>query len=149
MDYGVNPRVAAIEGSTIRALHARRKETSIDLGLGEPTLPPTMSYLRAATEWVSVHGCRYTPNAGDPELREAIASHYRYPQLDRAENVLVTAGGSQESVYLAIKALLDPAKDELLVVEPAFPVYVKCAQMEGVAVRRVPMSVADEYAFDP
>ena len=149
MDYGVNPRVAAIEGSTIRALHARKKATSIDLGLGEPTLPPTMSYLEKATAWVADHGCRYTPNAGDPELRELIANHYGYPQLDRGENVLITAGGSQEAVYLAIKALLDPVKDELLVVEPAFPVYVKCAQMEGVAVRRVAMSADEAFAFDP
>lgn len=149
MDYGVNPRVAEIEGSTIRALHARKKESSIDLGLGEPTLPPTISYLEKATAWVAIHGCRYTPNAGDPELRELIAEHYGYPHLGRTENVLVTAGGSQEAVYLAIKALLDPAKDELLVVEPAFPVYVKCAQMEGVTVRRVAMSPNDEYAFDP
>ena len=62
-----------------------------------------------------------------------IASHYRYPGLDAAENVIATSG-SQEAVYLTIKALLDPAKDSLLVVEPSFPVYAKCAQMEGIPV---------------
>ncbi|MBV8424661.1 MAG: pyridoxal phosphate-dependent aminotransferase [Candidatus Eremiobacteraeota bacterium] len=143
----VNPQVAAIEGSVIRALNDRKKPTSIDLGLGEPTLLPTMRFFETATRWVAEHGCKYTTNAGDPELRAAIAAHYDYPQLDTAENVIATTG-SQEAVYLAIKALLDPAKDALLVVEPAFPMYAKVAQMEGVAVQRVPLAPGDAFAFD-
>jgi aminotransferase len=143
----VNPRVAAIEPSVIRALNDRKRPTSIDLGLGEPTLLPTMRFFELATQWVSEHGCRYTTNPGDPDLRAAIAAHYRYPRLDAAENVIATAG-SAEGVYIAIKALLDPARDALLVVEPAFPSYVKCAQMEGIAVERVAMGGGDGFAFD-
>jgi len=143
----VNPRVAAIEPSVIRALNDRKKPSSIDLGMGEPSLFPTMRYFELATQWVSEHGCRYSPNAGQAELREAIAEHYRYPNLDAAENAIVTPG-SQEAVYIAIKALLDPAKDALMVVEPAFPSYAKCAQMEGIALERVPMVAQDGFAFD-
>lgn len=143
----INPRVAAIEPSVIRALNDRKRPTSIDLGLGEPTLLPTMRYFELATQWISEHGCRYTTNAGDSELRAAIAAHYRYPQLDAAENAIATAG-SAEGVYIAIKALLDPAQDSLLVVEPAFPSYVKCAQMEGITLERVTLSSVDGFAFD-
>jgi len=132
----------------IRALNAKRNAESIDLGLGEPTLMPDIAPFEAATRWVAEHGCRYTPNVGDPELRAAIAAHYDFPQLARAENVCITTG-SQEAVYCAIKTLLDPARDELLVVEPAFAVYVKIAQVEGIAVRTVSMSAADGFAFDP
>lgn len=143
----MNRRIDAIEGSVIRALNERKKPSSIDLGLGEPTLQPNMRYLEAATRWVAENGCRYTASAGDPELREAIAQHYSYPSMDSAQNVITTAG-SQEAVYLSIKALLDPAQDAVLVVEPAFPVYAKCAQMEGIPVERVSMSPADGFAFD-
>jgi aminotransferase len=143
----LNPRVAAIEPSVIRALNERKKSSSIDLGLGEPTLFPTMRYFELASQWVSEHGCRYTTNAGDLELRKAIAEHYRYPKLSAAENVIATPG-SQEAVFLTIKALLDPAKDALLVVEPAFPSYAKGAQMEGIALQRVPMTAQDGFAFD-
>ena len=145
----MNPRVAAIEPSVIRTLAARKKPSSIDLGLGEPSLLPTMRYFEAAAQWVAQNGCRYTVSAGDPELRAALASHYAYPELDRPDNVLITAGGSQEAVYVAIKALLDPARDELLVVEPAYPVYAKCATLEGIAVRRAEMRPNDGFAFDP
>lgn len=143
----MNPRIGEIEGSVIRALNERKKPTSIDLGLGEPTLLPNMRYLEAATQWVAEHGCRYTPNAGEPELREAIAQHYRYPGFDSSQNVIVTAG-SQEALYLCIKSLLDPARDSVLIVEPAFPVYAKCAQMEGIQVERVSLTSADGFAFD-
>ena len=143
----MNPRIDAIEGSVIRALNDRKKPSSIDLGLGEPTLLPTMRYLHAATEWVARNGCRYTPSAGDVELRETIARHYGYPGLESPQHVIVTAG-SQEALALSIKAILDPSRDAMLVVEPAFPVYAKCAQMEGIAVERVQLSARDGFAFD-
>ncbi len=143
----MNPRVAEISPSLIRQVAAKRRPTSIDLGLGEPTLLPRREHLEEAMRYVGEHGLKYTPNAGDHALREAIARHYAYPGFDRAANVCVTVG-SQEAMYVAIKALLDPARDELLVVEPAFPSYVKMAALEGVAVRRVEMSDEDDFAFD-
>jgi aminotransferase len=56
--------------------------------------------------------------------------------------------GSQEAVYVAIVTLLDPARDEVLIVEPAFPAYAKMAQMEGIAWRTVQMREAAAFAYD-
>ncbi len=143
----MNPRIREVPASLIRELNSKRNAESIDLGLGEPTLMPDIAPFEAATRWVAENGCRYTPNVGDAELRTAVAAHYNFPQLTRAENVCITTG-SQEAVYCAIKTLLDPAQDELLVIEPAFAVYGKIAQVEGIAVRTVSMSAADGFAFD-
>lgn len=143
----MNPRILEVPASLIRELNAKRNAESIDLGLGEPTLMPDIAPFEAATRWVAAHGCRYTSNVGDPELRAAVAAHYAFRGLSRAENVCITTG-SQEAVYCAIKTLLDPAHDELLVVEPAFAVYVKIAQVEGIAVRTVSMDAGDGFGFD-
>ncbi len=143
----MNPRVFEIPVSLIREMASRRRPSSIDLGLGEPSLLPSREHFEHAMRYVAEHGVKYTPNAGDPELREAIARHYRYPQMDRAENVCVTIG-SQEAMYVALKTVLDPARDELLVVEPTFPSYSKMAALQGVAVRGVAMRAQDEFAFD-
>ncbi len=143
----MNPRLADISGSLIREIAAKRNASSIDLGLGEPSLRPNPAHLQAAMEYVSEHGIRYTVNAGDERLRETIAKHYAYPELDSASNVCVTIG-SQEATYAVVKTMLDPAKDELLVVEPAFPSYGKMARLEGVRVRTVAMSEGDDFAFD-
>jgi aspartate aminotransferase len=143
----MNPRVTEISGSLIRAVAARKRSTSIDLGMGEPTLLPNREHFDYAMSYVREHGVKYTPNAGDPLLREAIARHYRYPNLEQRHNVCVTTG-SQEAMYVTLKALLDPAQDELLVVEPAFPSYVKMAALEGIACRTVSMLESDGFVFD-
>ena len=143
----MNPRVSQITASLIREIAAKRKPDSIDLGLGEPSLKPNETHLQAGFEYARAHGLRYTLNAGDPHLREAIAAHYGYPNLSRAENVCITTG-SQEATYATIKTLLDPATDELLVVEPAFPSYAKMAMLEGIAVQTVSMAEEDDFAFD-
>jgi aspartate aminotransferase len=144
----MNPAVAALRPSMIRELNARKKPTSIDLGLGEPTLSPNLAHFERATRWVARHGCRYTPaNAGDSELRAAIAAHYGYPALSHARNVCITTG-SQEAVYVVLKTLFDPAEDELLLVEPAYSAYEKIAQLEGLTVRRVAMPAWTGFAFD-
>lgn len=143
----MNPRVLEIPGSMIRRVAAKKRPTSIDLGLGEPSLPPNPAHLEYAMRAVAAHGIKYTANAGDHDLREAIARYYHYPDMHRAANVCVTTG-SQEAMYVSIKTLLDPAKDELLVVEPAFPAYVKMANLENVAVRTVAMREEDDFAID-
>ncbi len=144
----MNPKVAQISGSLIREIAAKRKASSINLGLGEPCLMPNPDHLQAGMAYAREHGLRYTVNAGSPELREAIAEHYAYPHMQSAENVCITTG-SQEATYALIKTLLDPVKDELLVVEPAFPSYGKMAMLEGVSVTTVAMREEDDFAFDP
>ncbi len=144
----MNPAIAQAAPSLIRALHAKRRPTSINLGIGEPTLRPDMAHFERATAWVAEHGCRYSTNIGDEDLREAIARRYAYPGLDDAANVVVT-NGSEEAVYVTLRALLDPASDELLIVDPSFPVYAKIAQVEGIPFRRLPLDPRAPDAFDP
>jgi aspartate/methionine/tyrosine aminotransferase len=143
----MNPRVLDINASLIREIASRKRATSIDLGLGEPSLRPRTEHLEHALRHVTEHGLKYTPNAGDPALRDAIALHYRYPGMEHGRNACVTVG-SQEAMYVTLKTLLDPSRDELLIVEPAFPSYAKMAALEGVAVRSVAMSRRDDFAFD-
>jgi aspartate/methionine/tyrosine aminotransferase len=143
----VNPRLAAIEPSLIRSIAAKKTSGSIDLGLGEPTLLPQMRFIESATRWASEFGIKYTVNAGDAETRARIAAHYAYPGMTAAGNVCMMTG-SQEAVFVAIKTLLDPAVDELLVVGPAFPAYLKIAQLEGIAARGVWMPAGTQFRYD-
>ena len=143
----MNPRVLSIPGSLIRQVASRKGPSSIDLGLGEPTLLPSSAHFEYAMKHIAERGVKYAPNAGDPELRAAIAHHYAYPNLNRSPNVCVTAG-SQEAMYVTLLTLLDPKRDELLVVEPAFPSYVKMAALGELACKTVSMSADDDFAFD-
>jgi aminotransferase len=141
----MNPRLAAIAPSLIRELHGKKRPSSIDLGLGEPALPPDHGPLRAALAWVEQHGCPYSPNPGLMELRTAVAKYHAYPGFAEAAQVGITVG-SQEALSVAIVALTDPAKDEALIIEPAYPLYAKLCELFGVRVRAVTLDPADEYA---
>jgi aspartate aminotransferase len=143
----MNPRVLEISASLIREVSSKKRASSIDLGLGEPSLRPNLTHFEAAMRHVAECGVKYTPNAGDPALREAIARYYGYPGMDRTANVCVTVG-SQEAMYVALKTLLDPASEELLIVEPAFPSYQKMAAVEGILARSVAMREEEDFEFD-
>ena len=97
----MNPRVLEIETSLIRKVAAKRREGTIDLGLGEPSLRPNPDHFAYAMRYIEAHGIRYTANAGDLLLREAIARHYDYPGMTDATNVCVTTG-SQEAMYVTM-----------------------------------------------
>jgi aminotransferase len=143
----MNPVLAGIAPSIIRAIAARKRPGDIDLGLGEPTLRPDPRPFEAATAWVREHGCPYTANAGDAELRARIAGYHAFPDRGAAENVCVTMG-SEEALYLAIKAVIDPARDEVLIVEPCYLAYPKLCALERIRHRMVALDPADGFRPD-
>jgi aspartate/methionine/tyrosine aminotransferase len=132
----MNPLLSTIAPSLIRAINARKRPGDIDLGMGEPTLRPDPAPFDRAVDRVRAEGLPYTPNAGDPDLRAAIARYFAFPGLDDAANVCVTIG-SEEALYLAIKAVVDPAADEVLIPEPCYLAYPKQCALEGIRHRTV------------
>jgi aspartate aminotransferase len=140
----MNPRLRAIAPSLIRAINARKRPGDVDLGLGEPTLRPDVAPFEAALERVRTEGMPYTANAGLTELREAVGRHHGFPGKTDAASVCVTIG-SEEALYLAIKTLLDPARDEALIVEPCYLAYPKLCALEGVLHRTVALDAADGF----
>src|SRR4029450_3996587 len=96
----------------------------IGFGAAEPDFPPPPHVVEAAVAAATdPRNHRYTPAAGLPELREAIAvktardSGYQVG----AANVLVTNGGKQ-AVYEAFATMLDPG-DEVLLPTPYWTTY--------------------------
>src|SRR6201988_3337328 len=125
MPSRVSARVSAISESATLAVDAKAKALKaagrpvIGFGAGEPDFP-TPDYIveaakRAAAD-PKMH--KYTPAAGLPELRAAIAaktardSGYQVT----ADQVLVTHGGKQ-AVFQTFATLLDDG-DEALIIAP-------------------------------
>lgn len=134
----VSARVGAISESATLAVTAKAKALRaagrpvIGFGAGEPDFP-TPDYIVDA----AVAACRepkyhrYTPAAGLPELREAIAAKTRRDSgYDvGASQVLVTNGGKQ-AIYEAFATLLDPG-DEVLVPAPYWTTYPESIRLAG------------------
>lgn len=91
--------------------------------VGQPDFTAPPEVMAAAYEAMRKGYGRYAPAAGIPELRKALAENLsqRYGVDLKPENVVVTLGGAM-AVYSAIEALTKPG-DEVMVVEPAWPIY--------------------------
>jgi len=134
----ISTRVAAIAESATLAVDAKAKalkaagEDVIGFGAGEPDFP-TPDYIVeaavAACRQVANH--RYTPAAGLPELREAIAvKTKRDSGLDvKASQVLVTNGG-KHAVYNSILTIVDEG-DEVILPAPYWTTYPEPIRLAG------------------
>ena len=104
----------------------------ISFAAGEPDFPTPAHIVDAALAAVTdPRNHRYTPAAGLPDLREAIAAKtLRDSGLEvPASRVLVTNGGKQ-AVYQAFATLLDPG-DEVLLPTPYWTTYPEAIRLAG------------------
>ncbi|HSK56588.1 MAG TPA: pyridoxal phosphate-dependent aminotransferase [Jiangellales bacterium] len=144
----ISTRIGSIAESATLAVDARAKALKaagrpvIGFGAGEPDFPTPDYVVEAA-----VAACRdprnhrYSPAAGLPELREAVADKTRRDSgfAVAPSQVLVTNGGKQ-AVYEAFATLLDPG-DEVLLPAPYWTTYPEAIRLAG----GVPVEVlADE-----
>ena len=110
----------------------------IGFGAGEPDFP-TPGYIVEAAQRAceQPHFHKYTPAAGLPELREAIAAKTARDSGYQVEpgQVLVTNGGKQ-AVYEAFATLLDPG-DEVIVPAPYWTTYPEDIALAGGVMRPV------------
>jgi aminotransferase len=118
----------------------------VTLGIGEPNFTTPQHIMDAGIHTLAVGNTGYTSNAGDAKLRATIAAHINRLyglQYHPETQVLVTVGVS-EALWLALKAILDPG-DEVLVVEPCFVANAAAVEMAGGVPVMVKTSV--EYEF--
>lgn len=148
----VSRKLAGIAESATLAVDAKAKalraagEQVILFGAGEPDFPTPPHVIEAAVAACADrrnHG--YTPAAGLPELREAVAAKTRRDSgvdVDAA-HVLVTNGGKQ-AVYNAFQALLDPG-DEVLLPTPYWTTYPEAIALAGGV--PVPIATTEDDGF--
>src|SRR3954447_3870151 len=124
---------------------ARPGPRFIDLGRGNPDLPPPRRALEAMRE-ADYHG--YAPFQGEPALREAIAARYAADHgvdLDPEREVAVIPGTKTGIMFAAIAAAA--RDDTILLPDPGYPDY-----LSGVALtnaRMVPLPLSESAGFQP
>jgi aspartate/methionine/tyrosine aminotransferase len=134
----VSQRIGAIAESATLAVDAKAKALKaagrpvIGFGAGEPDFPTPSYIVDAAIKACSEPAMhRYTPAAGLPALREAIATKTARDSgfSCEASQVLVTNGGKQ-ALYNAFATLLDPG-DEVILQAPYWTTYPESIQLAG------------------
>jgi arginine:pyruvate transaminase len=110
---------------------ARRGEDVIVLSVGDPDFPTPGPIVEAAVAALRGGDTHYTPLAGYPELRQAIArEHQRVSgQAVGPENVIFTAGAQNALSAVALTIL--ERGDEVLVPEPMYLTYAATIGLTG------------------
>jgi len=148
----VSRRVGGIAESATMAITEKARQLKaagrpvISYGAGEPDFPTPGHIVEAAIAAAGdPRNHHYTPNAGLPDLREAIAANAA--TMSKVEvspgQVLVTNGGKQ-AVYLGLAALLDPG-DEVLIPAPYWVTYPEATALSGG--RPMVVATSEESGF--
>ena len=150
----LSARAAALQPSLTLAISARAKQLQAEghdicsLSAGEPNFDTPQFIRQAAVEALDNGATRYGPAAGEPLLRQAIAT-----KLERSngmavspQQVLVTNGGKQ-ALYNLFQVLLDPG-DEVLLPAPYWLTYPELAALAGASVKVLPSSAHDGFRLD-
>jgi len=104
----------------------------ISFAAGEPDFPTPEHIVEAALAAVrDPKNHRYTPAAGLPDLREAIAAKtLRDSGLAISPSQVVVTNGGKQAVYQAFATLLDPG-DEVIVPTPYWTTYPESIRLAG------------------
>ena len=118
----------------------------VTLGIGEPDFVTPAHIVEAGLRSLQDGQTGYTANAGIYELRAAIAAQVgkRYGLRYSPENEVLVTVGVSEALFLALKVLLDPG-DEALVVEPCFVANPALVETAGGVPVMVPTSVSNDF----
>ena len=129
---------------------AQDGEPLVDLGRGNPDVPPPPHVIEALVEsareqTARVHG--YAPFSGVPELRRAIADRYAQQYgvgLDPAREVAVVPGTKSALVELVL--CLAERGDTVLLPDPYYPDYPSGIALAGAQLGLLPLDAERGYA---
>lgn len=134
----LSARISAIAESATLKVDAKAKALQaegrpvISYAAGEPDFPTPAHIVEAALKAVAdPKNHRYTPAAGLPELREAVAAKtLRDSGLEVGAGQVVVTNGGKQAVYQSFQVLLDDG-DEVLVPTPYWTTYPEAIKLAG------------------
>ncbi|MGL4496892.1 MAG: aminotransferase [Beijerinckiaceae bacterium] len=109
-----------------------REHNAVNLGQGFPDDPGPEDVRRKAADAAITGWNQYPPMMGIPELRQAIAAHYRHHQqisFDPDTETMVTSGAT-EALAGALMALIEPG-DEVVLFQPMYDAYLPLVKRAG------------------
>ncbi|MCA0450500.1 MAG: aminotransferase, partial [Proteobacteria bacterium] len=129
----MNPIFAGLPTTIFEEMSAlARTHEAVNLGQGFPDDPGPEDVRRKAAEAVIDGWNQYPPMPGMPELRQAVAAHYKAHQgldIDPLAEVMVTSGAT-EAIAGALMALITPG-DEVVLFEPYYDAYLPLVLRAG------------------
>ena len=121
----------------------------INLGIGQPDFATPKNIVHAGKQALADGRHGYTPAAGIPELREAVARDLqrRHGAEIDPELVLITPGAKPVMFFAAL--LMGEPGVEILYPNPGFPIYESVIRFSGATPVPIELHESDGFTFDP
>jgi aspartate aminotransferase len=148
-------RAGLIEPSATLAMGAEAKRLKsqgleiLDFALGEPDFDTPANVQEAAFRAIRSGKTHYTPPAGVPELREAVAEHYtRHHDLPTSMAEVVVSNGAKHSIHNALMAVCGPG-DEVIIPAPYWVSYSDLVKLTGATPVVIPTTEESGFKLTP
>ena len=159
MDYiiamEISERAAQLTPSLTLSIDSKAKAMKAEgidvcgFGAGEPDFDTPEHIKRAAIEALEAGFTKYTPNAGIPELRQAIADKLAADNgLNYRAGQVVVSNGAKHACYNAILATCQPG-DEVVIPAPYWVSYPDMVRLVGADPVIVPTSERNAWKMRP
>jgi aspartate aminotransferase len=131
-----------------RALEAQGKDV-VHLEIGEPDFDSPANVIDAGVKAMRGGWTHYTPSAGLPALREAIAADVTRSRGVKVtpEEVVIVPGG-KPTIYFTFTALVEEG-DEVIYPNPGFPIYESLINFTGAKAVPVQLREEKDFRLDP
>ena len=133
-------RANELEATGVKVIH---------FDIGRPDFDTPTHIKEAAKKALDDGIVHYAPNAGIPELREAMAARIAEQKGIRydAQKEIIAAAGGQEAIYLSLMSVLD-AGDEVLVPNPGFVTFPTAVHLAGGVPVEVDLLASENFTYD-
>jgi len=130
-----------------RALEAQGRHI-VHLEIGEPDFDTPKSITAAGVAAIERGETHYTPSAGIPELRQAIAEYLRRTRgLGYDASQVIVSPGAKPIMFYAILALIEGG-DEAIFPDPGFPIYASMINFAGGTAVSLPLREENNFVPD-
>lgn len=148
-------RALNISPSPTLAIDAKAKEMRagglnvVSFGAGEPDFDTPDHIKKAAIDAIRAGKTKYTPVAGNCELKKAICKKFKMDQgLDYIPDQIVVSAGAKHSLYNTMQVLLQPG-DEVILPSPYWVSYLEQIKLAGATARIVETSEENGFKLTP
>jgi aspartate aminotransferase len=136
---------------SISNLVSHLKSLGVDIvsfSMGEPDFTTPPNIVDACVKSLNDGFTHYTPSAGIPELRKAVAAKVFSENGIHctAKNVLITP--CKHAIYMTAQAYLDPG-DEVILSDPGWVSYEACIRLAGAKPVYIPTYYNEDFVIDP
>ncbi len=130
-----------------RALEAQGRDV-VHLEIGEPDFDTPRNIIDAGIEALNNGYTHYTPSAGVPELRQAIADYIAETRgIEVNPNQVVVVPGGKPIIFFIILALCQ-AGDEVVYPNPSYPIYESMINFVGAKAVPARLLMEKDFSFE-